>query len=243
LHLTFAAAAQLDEARQVKAAVLAMQESNEEAAVQRRRSRRQQQEQQAGAAAGDAKVDSSLQQQQQQPHKAEHQIVADLNQQALAEYKRSIVTQQRQAKAVQQKLQLLRQAWKDAEPPEVLDADAITVVGSFEAALQFSVQYRALLEEMKKQQQQQQQDQSQLGADGSSSSSSSSSKGSVAAPSAVNASMELGAWRRTREAVLQQMKVKELQAVLEAAGWEGPPKKSAKSKKALMQVGGLIIRQ
>jgi hypothetical protein len=247
----------------MKSAVSKLRGANEDAAVQRRASRQQQQQQQqadvdADAATRNADLDAPTahteagskpeQQQQPQAHK-ERQIVEDLGQQALVEYRRSMAAQQRQAKSIAKKLQLLRQAWTDAEPPRAFDGAKL--VSGFEAAVQLNVQYRSLLEDIKQQQQQQGQaiadaaSSSSAAAAGSTSSSSRSrarpagkaaAETATAAAAAATASLDFGAWRRTREAVLQSMKVKELQAVLEAAGWEPPPKKFAKSKKALMQV-------
>jgi hypothetical protein len=234
----------------MKLAVSAMLQTNEDAALQRRRSRRQQQQQADADAIADADdvtrdydvaadaaqtaAGSSPEQQQQpqlrlQPQK-ERQIVQDLGKQALVEYRRSMAAQQRQAKSITQKLQLLRQAWIDAEPP--VEFDGAKIVGGYEAAVQLNLQYRSLLEDIK-QQSQAIADAASAGAANCSSSSSSSDASSAAGMTGV----DLGAWRRTRASVLQQMKVKDLQAVLEAAGWEPPPKKSAKSKNALMQVG------
>jgi hypothetical protein len=256
LQYTSASALQLLAARQMKSAVSALQCTFEDAAVQRRRSRKQQAD---TAAAADVDThDSDLeaptahteagskaeQQQQPQPHK-ERQIVEDLGKLALLEYRRGMAAQQRQAKSIKKKLQLLRQAWMDAEPPGVFDG--ATIVGGFEAAVQLNVQYRWLLEDIKQQQQRQATADAAPAATAPVSTSSRSRARTAgkadAAPAdaaaAASASLDFGAWRRTREAVLQHMKVKELQAVLEAAGWEPPPKKFAKSKKALMQVGWL----
>jgi hypothetical protein len=243
----------------MKSAVSKLRGANEDAAVQRRASRQQQQQADAGADVATRESDSEAptahteagsnaeQQQQPQAHK-ERQIVEDLGQQALVEYRRNMAAQQRQAQSISKKLQLLRQAWTDAEPPGAFDGAQL--VSGFEAAVQLNVQYRSLLEDIKQQQQQGQATAdaaSSIAASAGSTTSSSRSKarpaGKVAAApaaaAATNASLDFGAWRRTREAVLQSMKVKELQLVLEAAGWEPPPKKFAKSKKALTQVGWL----
>lgn len=199
-------------------------------------------------------------------------MLQDLDSNAFNEVTQQLKGDQQRQNAESKAFAVLQDLWQQAEPPTSIKGHELELINSYDAMLRYCVHFKSIMQQQQQQaaaalEQSSGQPSKSRPRRRSTASSASSSTIIPSSSSAVTATppvqpatattaqsgaagglshQTVTSWRRTREAVLNELRVRDLAAMIETAGWEIPigkldkstNRRKSRTKADYIEVGG-----